>query len=532
MKQLGKKNLTYSMLLASVMVLLLVGYFIWMLPSLYVSYVEEQNVKALKIQHEAFMKNGSYDGVPVKNPTACVSIRIPLEEHYIELASKMISMKITASDAQTIRLMDELQQLIRGIDLKKIKDETVNPPKRIQTPASERASEKKGTDTESDIAAGNNAEESIEIRRETQKESIQNADWKEQYEKFIQYWNELQSQQDTRIKLPVRIEILRSEHAEEQYYGESCQVHELTQHRIIMESSVRDAGNQYTNYLAAEKTAGSVVFSVLPAITPQMGEIRPIVLQSLPMICAVIFMLVLIFSQIYSDGIVHPVYRKLQDINQHLKEENERQEMFLKASSHQLKTPVTAALLLLDGMINQIGKYKDTAAYLPKVKEQLLSMRRMTDEILSLNQKRESIKNEEIRLYDLLQSQLAAYRVTASDRQLEIILEGDRDISIRTDADILGKIFDSLLSNAAAYTPAGNKIHIQIRQHSCIIRNEGTQIPDDILPHIFEPFVRGSHEVPSHGLGLYIASYYANLLNAELTVCNKAEGVEAIFSWR
>ena len=162
-----------------------------------------------------------------------------------------------------------------------------------------------------------------------------------------------------------------------------------------------------------------------------MNEIRPIVFQSLPMLAAVIFLLVLLFSQVYSRGIVSPVvrlvqhtqqmknsrhfqvipmdrkltmrkdeigilaaaieslyhtvqagYEALEEKNQALAEENKRQEVLLKASSHQLKTPISAALLLVDGMANKVGKYQDTQTYLPRVKEQLLSMKKMVEDIL------------------------------------------------------------------------------------------------------------------------------------------------------
>ncbi len=68
-----------------------------------------------------------------------------------------------------------------------------------------------------------------------------------------------------------------------------------------------------------------------------------------------------------------------------LEEENERQEVFLRASSHQLKTPVAAAPLLVEGMMNEVGKYKDTKRYLPEVKKQLMAIRRIVEDILYLN---------------------------------------------------------------------------------------------------------------------------------------------------
>ncbi len=71
--RLGRKNLLYSMALAGVMMVFLVGYFIYMLPSLYVEHMMEQNLKSIYEQHKAYVETGSYENVRVKNVTACFS---------------------------------------------------------------------------------------------------------------------------------------------------------------------------------------------------------------------------------------------------------------------------------------------------------------------------------------------------------------------------------------------------------------------------------------------------------------------------
>jgi len=164
------------------------------------------------------------------------------------------------------------------------------------------------------------------------------------------------------------------------------------------------------------------------AMTPKIGEIRPIIFKSLPMIIATAILLILISTFVFSRKIVNPIeklvnhavfmkdntsrevelmkiegqdeiavlgetlndlylklnenFKELEKKNDYLSEQNKRQEVFLRASSHQLKTPVAAALLLVEGMINEIGKYKDTKDHLPKVKLQLQSMRKIIDDIL------------------------------------------------------------------------------------------------------------------------------------------------------
>ena len=96
--KLGQKNLFYSMVLAGGMLIFLVGYFVYMLPSLYVDHTMEQNLKAVKEQHRAFREQGSYDNVQLKNPTACFSLKIPDKGNSINFTTKMFSADITIKD--------------------------------------------------------------------------------------------------------------------------------------------------------------------------------------------------------------------------------------------------------------------------------------------------------------------------------------------------------------------------------------------------------------------------------------------------
>lgn len=140
MKKMAQKNLFYSVLLAAVMLSFLIGYFILMLPSLYVAYMKEQDLESVKLQHRAFVDNGSYEGIQVKNPTACMSCKIPFEGDSITLTTKLISLKLTARDTQMKELLKELQGFIReredgesfsDID-KQLKDKMADWQKRLQ----------------------------------------------------------------------------------------------------------------------------------------------------------------------------------------------------------------------------------------------------------------------------------------------------------------------------------------------------------------------------------------------------------------
>ena len=218
-------------------------------------------------------------------------------------------------------------------------------------------------------------------------------------------------------------------------------------------------------------------------------------------------------------------YEELEHKNRLLEEENERQEVFLRASSHQLKTPIAAALLLVEGMMNEVGKYKDTKTYLPEVKKQLLSMRKIVEDILYLNYRAENIQQEKVAVEALAQELAGDYAVQAEDKRLRITIAGSGTVD--TDREMLKKIVDNLLSNAVSYTPEEQQVTIKISNAGLCITNYGVTIEDKLLPNVLEPFVSRDGGGKGKGLGLYVAAYYSRLMGCELKIDNIENGVQA-----
>lgn len=68
----------------------------------------------------------------------------------------------------------------------------------------------------------------------------------------------------------------------------------------------------------------------------------------------------------------------------------------------------------------------------------------------------------------------------------------------------------NILANAVAYTDAGKRVSVSLREHSFVVENECTPIPEEEIPRLFEPFYRRefsrSQESGGNGLGLYIVN--------------------------
>jgi signal transduction histidine kinase len=491
----------------------MIAYFALMVPSLYVDHVKKRNFNAIKEIQENYLKDGDYDDITSPNPVGAATIKIPAVGNEVYFSNKFCSIKITISDKEILKLIEKVRYY------------------------------------------------------STHREELENIE-KEDFG----FNNILDIFKDKLFKdnMPVTFELVQNDN--KFIYEElSSKFDVVSEDTIIYQADVYDGNNYYTNYMAMSLDNNDIIASVLTVMTPGIQEIRPIIFQSLPMIIAVTFLLILIATIIFSRKIVIPIeklanqavfikentnleiepmkiegqdeiavlgltlndlyaklnenFKELEEKNKYLSEQNKRQEVFLRASSHQLKTPVAAGLLLVDGMINEIGKYKNTKEYLPKVKVQLQEMRKIIDDILNLKNSIESINKENIDICEIIDEVLLSQEVQIKSKEIHI-QEQCISLIINTDRKIMFKIIDNLINNAINYTPKGERIVVALSEKCLTITNYGVLIEEELLPHIFEPFVSSNSENRGHGLGLYIVAYYAKQLNCEVKIRNVDNGVE------
>lgn len=95
------------------------------------------------------------------------------------------------------------------------------------------------------------------------------------------------------------------------------------------------------------------------------------------------------------------------------------------------------------------------------------------------------------------------------------------------DGDMMRLALRVLVDNAVIYTPAGSVVRLQCRSApgggiEFVVSDNGSGIPEDELPHIFEKFFRGrrAFEHSGTGLGLYLAASVAEAHGGTLSARN------------
>lgn len=523
--KLVHKNFLYTAFITGILSVLVLGYFVFMLPSLYVDYMSNENYYAVVKQHKGYLKDGTYQNVTIKNPS-CVTVDIPFLDDSVIVTGKYFQTTITPNTDEMKALLSDIKGYVKlRIDAFKAGNKNFNQDK---------------------------INEELKVKVTAWKDTLMN-------------------QADFLDDLPFDIKTQSDEFYFKNHWDESTKLHYYSDDTVIFEVGVEDVENDYTNYIGLTFDNEHIVMSYLPTMTPQMNEITPIVVRSLPMLIAVIVLFSLVVSYLYSKGIVNPIialvkhtemakrsgiivdasltvkgndeismlvrtlndlyeeldknYKTLENINNELSERNKRQEVFLRSSSHQLKTPIAAALLLVEGMINQVGKYQDTKIYLPEVKLQLLSMRKIVEDILYLSHCEENVTLEQIDLKVLVNSQLLNHQFALTEGKYTLVTDYQDGSFVTSDSNLLSKIVDNLISNAIVHSKECAIITILTKPNQLEIHNSDAHIDEAIMPNIFEPFVQGSHHGKGHGLGLYIVAYYANILGATVKIKNIKDGV-------
>ncbi len=228
--------------------------------------------------------------------------------------------------------------------------------------------------------------------------------------------------------------------------------------------------------------------------------------------------------------------QKLQaDIDMERQLERQRVEFF-SAASHELKTPITIIKGQLQGMLYQVGRYKDRETYLAQSLEVTDTLEKMVQELLAISRLETpgyTCKKSSLDLSRLISDRIAAYEDLFMQKNLTVERFISPETFILGDGKLLQKVLDNLLGNAAAYSGAGNHLIVKLwkeAEKTCLtIENTGAHIPDESIPKLFEAFYRvdrsRNRQTGGTGLGLYIVKTILDLHEAKIDIANTVQGV-------
>jgi two-component system phosphate regulon sensor histidine kinase PhoR len=199
----------------------------------------------------------------------------------------------------------------------------------------------------------------------------------------------------------------------------------------------------------------------------------------------------------------------------------EQQERWVSDVAHELKTPLTALLLVGESLASQV---EDRHGLLvQRLQRELQRLQELVSDLLELSRlenllPREESRYDRVELQELVEAAWASLRPLAEQRQISLALAGPSPCPARGDGPRLHRALLNLLDNALRYSPDGSSIEVGLRSSSdwwlIDVRDHGVGLSDEDRSHMFERFYRGDpsrvrSQRAGSGLGLAIVQQIA-----------------------
>jgi len=192
-----------------------------------------------------------------------------------------------------------------------------------------------------------------------------------------------------------------------------------------------------------------------------------------------------------------------------IQQEREKLNTFIKDSTHELNTPITA--LLMSTSSPNLTSEKN----IQRIK---LSAKRVSElyEDLTYLFLREEVKVEEMIAFDKVLQEQINYLKPFADKKSIMIEEHIDKLDFLIDKESAMRLVNNLLSNAIKYSEQGDKIEVRLKNRQLIVKDNGIGIEEEKLKDIFERFYRATSTSGGFGIGLdmvrTIAQRYAIMI--------------------
>jgi signal transduction histidine kinase len=188
---------------------------------------------------------------------------------------------------------------------------------------------------------------------------------------------------------------------------------------------------------------------------------------------------------------------------------------FVAGLTHELRTPLaairSAGQNLADGVITDKGRVRQYGRLLEREGRRLSGLIEDALAHAGIQARRNGARMSPIAIPQVLEEAIVACRPLAQEQEAALETEIAKDLpEVAGDPSELRTLFENLVSNAIKYGGRAGQVQVEARSANrsveVTVKDRGLGISRSDLPHIFEPFYRGSEgssgRVTGSGLGL------------------------------
>lgn len=200
---------------------------------------------------------------------------------------------------------------------------------------------------------------------------------------------------------------------------------------------------------------------------------------------------------------------------QPIKEERIRLDNFIKDTTHELNTPITAILMSCESnnlSEKQIQRIKLSANRISEIYKDLT--------YVFLKNKDKEMIYEFLNLEELINEQVDYFRPLFSKKKITVNVN-TKEFIYKIDKDDFIRLFNNLISNAIKYNKMKGEINISLENNILIIDDTGIGISPNKLKDIYKRYYRATDEQGGFGIGLNIVNHICKRYNIKISVKSK-----------
>jgi signal transduction histidine kinase len=229
---------------------------------------------------------------------------------------------------------------------------------------------------------------------------------------------------------------------------------------------------------------------------------------------------------------------------QALREGDRRKDEALAALAHEVRNPLSAIVNACQALRLEAADGSRSAELCELVVRQSRRMVRLAGELIESSPVSTAhVELERVDITRAIGRAVEAVTHAIEARQHQIVVAPPREpLAIVADPFRLEQILVNLLLNAAQYTDPGGTISLDAWQDGRLaairVSDTGAGISAELLPRVFDPFVRGANDSSdggapySLGLGLALAKRFAEQHGGTLTAASDGRGRGSAFTIR
>ena len=198
-----------------------------------------------------------------------------------------------------------------------------------------------------------------------------------------------------------------------------------------------------------------------------------------------------------------------------IKDEREKLNNFIKDTTHELNTPISAILMSSESE-------ELSSKQLERIKLALHRVSEIYSDLtyVFLEEKDENRAIKELDLKQVIEEQLKYFEVIAQKRKITINTELE-EFFYKIDRNDFIRLFNNILSNAIKYNKKNGNVDIILKNKALSIKDNGIGIEKKKIDDIFKRYFRATKEQGGFGIGLNIVSNICNSYSIKFDVSSQ-----------